>query len=80
MSPSGLVERGSNYSQVDQQLREVNLIQQPLWFEFLARLNGQHHRLQAGEFQLDPRWNHATSSTTLFLVAAYKFVSLSRKA
>ncbi len=53
------IERGSNFSQVVQQLREANLIQQPLWFEFLARLNGQHHRLQAGEFQLDPRWNHA---------------------
>ena len=53
------IERGSNYSQIVQQLREVDLIQQPLWFEFLARLNGEHHRLQAGEFQLDPRWNHA---------------------
>ena len=28
------IERGSNFSQVVQQLREVNLIQQPLWFEF----------------------------------------------
>ena len=53
------IERGSSFPQVVRQLREANLLQQPLWFELLARLRGQHHRLQAGEFQLDPRWNHA---------------------